>query len=76
MSETAKPKRKPRPSKGKEFGILNPYGDIWTFQSFETPEEARQHLDGFWRGIGSPQKAEGFRIVRVNVATSYAGEVE
>lgn len=31
--------------------IINPYGGIWGPNVFESPAQARQHLENFWRGI-------------------------
>jgi hypothetical protein len=32
------------------FAIINPHGDIWCHEIFGDAEDARHHLDNFWRG--------------------------
>lgn len=69
--------RKPRSTAREGFGILNPYGDVWTTDIFPSAEEAREHVVTFWRDtMKEPQGAGGYRIVRVKQRTSFVGEVE
>jgi len=59
--------RKPKGTSGQEWGILNPYGDLWTYEVFETPAEARKHIADFWRDIYGNHDLTKYKIVRVNV---------
>lgn len=52
------------------WGILNPYGDVWTYEAFTTPENARAHLFAFWGKTFRRAPDKGFRIVPVKVQTS------
>jgi hypothetical protein len=65
------PKRRPKPARGAAFGILNPYGNVWTFESFPTEAAAREYLEAFWRNPGfGPQDTSKFQIVPVRVTVS------
>lgn len=64
-------KRKPKPATGGAWGILNPYGDVWTHDTFHTKEEARAYLEAFWNQPGfAPQDLSRFKIVPVRVRVS------
>lgn len=50
------------------WGILNPYGDIWSTSTFETPEDAKRHLAKFWDGIVvKGVDLTAFKVIRVRV---------
>lgn len=48
VPESTPKARRPKPARGKAFGILNPYGDFWTYQTFETERAARDYVARFW----------------------------
>lgn len=58
------------------WGILNPYGDIWTSDTFETRSAAAAHVVDFWSREGftaadqSPSNINRFRVVPVKVTVS------
>lgn len=54
------------------FGILNPYGDLWTWQTFGSEEEARAHVRDFWRGMQGEANTDQFTIIPVKVTVSDA----
>lgn len=59
-------KKKPAPYRMERFGVLNPYGDVWSPETFDTPEEAERHVREFWKD----QKGKDlsiFKIVPVGV---------
>lgn len=63
--------KKPRSTAREVYGILNPYGDVWTTETFDTEEAARKHVRDFWHSM-----PDGYRIVRARVRVSYIGEVD
>lgn len=72
--DTKRPRR--RTARHVGFGILNPWGDMWTSEVFSTQEAARDHLAAFWRGSSSPPDLTRYRIVRARQVAHYVGEVE
>lgn len=69
MTKDELPKRKarqPKGARGEAWGILNPYGDLWTWQTFETQDEAMEHVARVWRPLGGTA-IQGFKPIRVNV---------
>lgn len=67
----AQPK-KPKPARGKAFGILNPYGDLWTYDHFPNEGAAREHVRSYWSAFPGKDAsfAEGFKVVPVRVTVS------
>jgi hypothetical protein len=65
-------KRKIRTANRDGYGILNPYGDMWTTEIFETPAAAEQFVRDFWRGAKDIDHSR-FRVVRARVRTSFVG---
>lgn len=49
------------------FGILNPWGDVWTSETFTSEDRARKHIEDFWRGINDAGDLTMFKIVPVRV---------
>ena len=39
------------------LAIINPYGGVWTDKIFQSPEEAMQYLNSFWKD-GNPKLKE------------------
>lgn len=58
--------KKPRGTSREAWGILNPYGDVWTTDVFETPEGAWLHIEDFWHGTPD-YDVNRYRVVRVRV---------
>jgi len=75
LREFAKGKAKPYRSDDR-FGILNPFGDLWTPETFATPKAAADYLFAFWRGGGfgeayrEPRQIGKFKVVPVKVTVS------
>ena len=67
---TAKPH-----AEGEAWGILNPYGRLWTHHTFPSEDAARRQVEAFWRGNPRAGDLSGFKPVRVNVRTTLA-EIE
>lgn len=57
----------PKGARGEAWGILNPYGDLWTWQTFDTPELAISYVERFWRDIKTAHELSRFKPVRVKV---------
>lgn len=75
MGEQAVGARKdkaPKPATGEAWGILNPYGDLWTYETFRTPAAAMAHVASFWRGINHDLGA--YKAVRVEVRVTVLPE--
>lgn len=63
--------KRPKPARGKSFGILNPYGDLWTYDHFRTEQEAHEHIRTFWRSFPGPARdTSRFKVVPVRVTVS------
>lgn len=56
------------------FGILNPYGQFWTHQTFFTVEEARRHIAAFWNGRAA-NELDRFKVVPVRLRLELDREV-
>lgn len=64
-------KKRPKASRMDHlWGILNANGDLWTYQVFDTREQARAQLASFWHGFYRSEPPDGYRIVPVKVQTS------
>lgn len=68
-------KKRRKPARAERWGILNPWGDVWTYDTFDTPEAARKHVADFWRNIKDHRDVRDFRIVRVRITVSAPAEV-
>lgn len=61
-------KRQPKGAKGEAWGILNPYGDLWTHKTFESETAALEYVRAWWswnREAGGDLTR--FKPIRVNV---------
>jgi hypothetical protein len=65
-----KARKRPKPTRGKALGILNPYGDLWTYETFATETRARQYIADFWRGNPNAPALDKFKVVPVRVTVS------
>lgn len=54
------------------FGIINPYGGVWSYETFSTPDEAWRFLKAWWRD--DEAKFAGFTVERVHVLVSRVSE--
>lgn len=67
--------KRPKPARGEAWGILNPWGDFWTYETFATELEAREYVRRFWNSPGflaEPRDLSAYRIVRAKVTVSLA----
>jgi hypothetical protein len=63
-------------AEGEAWGILNPYGRLWTHNTFPSEDAARRHVEAFWRGNpNAGDYVRGLKPVRVNVRVTLA-EIE
>lgn len=63
--------KRPKPARGEAFGILNPYGDLWTFDHFPNEAEARALIKAFWEQPGfGPCDLTKFKVIPVKVTVS------
>lgn len=60
--------KRPKPARGKAFGILNPYGDMWTYAHFPSRIAALRHISDFWGSI--PHDPGRYTVVPVRVTVS------
>lgn len=61
----------PRPYKMERFGILNPWGQIWSCNTFETADDARKYLYDFF-AKSEDHDTSRFKIIPVNVTITAA----
>lgn len=62
--------KKPKPYRRERLGIINPYGDIWTSETFDTEQAARKYIADFWRGLQGEADIDQFKVVPVVVRVS------
>ncbi len=62
--------KKPKGTAREGFGILNPYGDMWTTEIFATEAEAREYVKRFWSGVRRAKPFD-YRIVRARQRTTF-----
>ena len=52
------------------FGILNPYGQFWTHETFTTPEKARDYIETFWARNANKPDTSKFEVIPVILTIS------
>lgn len=63
--------RRPRTAQAEAWGILNPWGDVWTYHTFDSKEAAEAFVQKFWRDFpGSKPDTRRFKAIRVKVVVS------
>lgn len=62
--------KRAKPARGTAFGILNPYGNMWTYSTFETEDEARKYIADFWRGMQGEERLDRFKVIPVKITVS------
>lgn len=69
---------KPKSAVRTGYGILNRYGQFWSKELHETPEEARQYFDQFWKspGFDKPPRFEDYRLVKVRQTLTYIADIQ
>lgn len=67
-----KPAKAPRPYAMDRFGILNPYGEIWSSHTFGTEAEGKEYVDRYWNGQ-PPHELKKFKVVPVVVTITRVG---
>lgn len=64
--------RKIKPARTSAVGILNPWGELWTYKTFDHADEARAYVERYWREF--PGKANvdtgKYEVVPVRVTVS------
>lgn len=58
------------PYEMEAIGILNPYGQIWSRNTFETVDAAKAYVRDFWKGRPEGE-LERYRYIPVNVTITY-----
>jgi hypothetical protein len=67
-------KRKPKPYRANwRWGILNPWGDLWSPETFQTEKQARAYADREVARLPGSDPAK-FKPVRVRVTVSVLPE--
>ena len=65
--------KKPKGAKGEAWGILNPYGDLWTHETFKSEAAALEYVRAWWswdrEGGGDLAR---FKAICVNVHVTAA----
>jgi hypothetical protein len=69
--------KRPKSTSLGGYGIVNPYGDMWTVEVFPTEKQARDHLERFWAsGEHGTTDLSRFKIVHAKQTTSYVDDVQ
>lgn len=60
------------------YGILNRYGEFWSQEIHNTPEDLRKHFDDYWRqpGFSNPPPFSDYCVVKVKQTLTYLGPAE
>lgn len=66
-------KKRPAMSSHNGYGILSPYGDMWTSSIFNSPTEAKDYIRDFWRGVKGHDITK-YRIVWAKQSVRYLRE--
>lgn len=53
-------------SSDDRFGIVNPYGDLWSLETFDREDDAWAHLRDFYKNMGQSQPPD-FKVERVSL---------
>jgi hypothetical protein len=62
--------KKPKPYRTTHrFGILNPWGDFWTPETFTTEAKAEAYIYAYWKKHGDA-KVHQYKIVPARVTVS------
>lgn len=59
---------RPAPAHSVGWAIVNPWGEFWSTEVFDSEDSARIHFNKFWQSPGfkgSPPKWEDYRAVKV-----------
>lgn len=51
----------------ERFGILNPYGQFWTPDTFNSRDDAEQCIRNFWRGQAADDFLKRAKIIPVKI---------
>jgi hypothetical protein len=74
MAEKRKGKRvEPRESFHTRFGIINPYGQFWTDDTFDSIESAERHVRAFWNGTDTDITRFSYVPVDIVISVSEFG---
>ena len=69
-------KRRPKATSRVGFGIVNPFGDMWTTDIFNSEEATRNHLKRFWSVVDSSSRdLSRYRIVRATQTTKFLADL-
>jgi hypothetical protein len=49
------------------LAIINPYGGVWTDEIFQTPEEAMEYLNKFWKNKNDRLKEYKLAVATLTV---------
>lgn len=68
-------KGKPQKATRTGYGILNPYGDMWTSHVFERPEQAADYVRDYWKQFpASNTDVSKFKVVKARQSAVYVGD--
>lgn len=70
--KAVRPKR-PKLTSHNGYGIVSPYGDMWSSHIFPTREAAKAHIRDFWQGVKG-HSLKGYRIVWARQAAHFIRE--
>jgi hypothetical protein len=45
------------------FGIVNPFGQFWSTDIFDSEDDAKRHLERFWSGVKNAPSLDQFTVV-------------
>lgn len=49
------------------YGILNAYGDWWTWKTFETAHDAVHYMNIYWENIIPRPNMDNHKIIKVRI---------
>jgi hypothetical protein len=66
--------KKPKTASREGYGILNPYGDMWSSNVFDTMDEASEYLRNFWRKSKPGADLSAYKIVKAKQTAKYLAD--
>lgn len=74
VTKPAVKKKRPRANGHNGYGIVSPYGDMWTSTIFNTADQAKAYVKDSWKDIKGNHDVSKYRIVWARQTARYIRE--
>ncbi len=51
----------------RRIGIVGPYGNLWTYNTFDSANEAERYVHSFWANVKGDHKLSKYKYVPVEL---------